>query len=128
MTDPLGPFQEFWEAWNEVDEEIRAKRFTHFPRAVEIQFEEMREHLANGAATREVDQLTFAEVREHLSDDDRRAAAREVVDVISIALNTLRWLRYEPEEIAQIARDRADRRMRAQTHEILDKYQVRYGI
>lgn len=107
MTDQLGPFQDFWTAWNEVDEEIRDKPFDHFPRAVEIQFEEMRQHLSN---------------------DDRRAAAREMTDVISIALNTMRWLGYQPEEIAKIARDRAEQRMRGQTHEILDKYQSEYGI
>lgn len=107
MTDPLGPFQEFWKAWNEVDEEIRAKNFEHFPRAVQIQFEEMRQHLSKG---------------------DKQRAAREVVDVISIALNTLRWLGFGPEDIAEIARDRANRRMRGQTAGILEKYQVKYDI
>lgn len=107
MPEDLGPFQAFWEAWDEVGDEIRDKPFGHFPRAVEIQFEDMREHLDNA---------------------DRSAAAREAADVISIALNTLRWLGYGPEEIAQIARDRAAVRMRGQTSAILEKYQNVYGI
>jgi hypothetical protein len=107
MTEELGPFQDFWDAWDKVGNEIRKKSFEHFPRAVEIQFEEMRKHLHN---------------------HDRQAAAREAVDVISIALNTMRWLGYQPEEIAQIARDRAERRMRGQTPSILEKYRSEYGI
>lgn len=107
MTNQLGPFQDFWEAWNEVGDQIRDKPIDHFQRAVEIQFEQMREHIDNG---------------------DRAAAAREAADVISIALNTMRWLRYEPEEIAEIARNRAERRMRGQTGEILESYQRKYGI
>ncbi|MFI5565627.1 hypothetical protein ACIA2T_40565 [Amycolatopsis japonica] len=107
MAEDLGPFQDFWNAWNEVHDEIRGKAFEHFPRAVEIQFEEMREHLDNG---------------------DTRAAAREATDVISIALNTMRWLGYGPAEIAQIARDRARERMLGQTPSILDKYQSEYDI
>ncbi|RSM57833.1 hypothetical protein DMH03_26135 [Amycolatopsis sp. WAC 01376] len=107
MAEDLGPFQDFWNAWNEVHEEIREKDFEHFPRAVQIQFEEMREHLDN---------------------DDARAAAREATDVISIALNTMRWLGYGPAEIAEIARDRARERMLGQTPSILGKYQREYDI
>jgi hypothetical protein len=107
MTGELGPFQDFWDAWNEVGDQIQEKPFEHFPRAVEIQFEEMREHIRN---------------------HDKRAAAREAADVISIALNTMRWLGYLPDEIAEIARDRADQRMRGRTSEILTKYQMKYGI
>jgi hypothetical protein len=107
MTDQLGPFQDFWESWNEAEDQIQKKNFEHFQRAVAIQFEEMRVHLEN---------------------NDRRAAACEVADVISIALNTMRWLRYQPEEIAEIVRDRAVTRMRGRTNEILEKYQRKYGI
>jgi hypothetical protein len=107
MTDELGPFQDFWEAWNEVGDQIRSKPFYHFRRAVEIQFEEMEEHRRDG---------------------DTLAAAREAVDVISIALNTLRRLGYQPAEIAEIARDRAEQRMRGKTKEILEKYQKQHGI
>ncbi|WP_410598214.1 hypothetical protein [Amycolatopsis sp. lyj-90] len=107
MTEDLGPFQGFWNAWDEVHDEIRAKAFEHFSRAAEIQYEEMREHLAKG---------------------DSRAAAREATDVISIALNTMRWLGYGPAEIAEIARDRARERMRGRTSSILEKYQSEYDI
>ncbi|TWP54259.1 hypothetical protein FKR81_01505 [Lentzea tibetensis] len=107
MTNPLGPFQPIWDAWDEVDGEMKRKPLTHFREAVRIQFDELDAHLANGK---------------------RDAAAREVVDVISIALNCLRNLGYQPDEIADIARARAENRMRGQAAEILDSYQKRYGI
>lgn len=103
----LGPFQAFWNAWSEVDEEIKGKHFDHFSNAVGIQFMEMEGHLKRG---------------------ERMAAAREATDVISIALNTLRWMEFEPAEIAKIARDRARDRMHGQAQEILDKYRDTYGI
>lgn len=106
-TPPLGPFQEIWDAWEEVRPEIAEKPLSHFRRAIEIQFEELDGHLAN---------------------DDRDAAAREIIDMVSIALNTLRWLDYQPEEIAEIARMRARRRMEGQAQSILDKYEDWYGI
>jgi hypothetical protein len=106
--DPtLGPFQAFWDAWSEVDEEIKGKQFDHFPYAVGIQFMEMNGHLKRG---------------------ERMAAAREATDVISIALNALRWMKFEPAEIAKIAQDRARDRMDGRAQEILDKYRDTYGI
>jgi hypothetical protein len=101
MSEELGPFQDLWDAWNDAGEEIRGRPFEHFQLAAAIQFEEMRGHLDNG---------------------NREAAAREVVDLISIALNTMRWLGYQPGEIGRIARDRAAGRMRGRTRSILDKY------
>jgi hypothetical protein len=102
----LGPFQAFWDAWSEADEEIKGKHFDHFSRAVGIQFMEMDGHLKRG---------------------ERMAAAREATDVISIALNTLRWMQFEPAEIAKIARDRARDRMCGQTHAILEQYEKQHG-
>lgn len=107
MADVLGPFQDFWDAWSEVDEEIKGKKLPHFSRAVQIQYDEMQEHLDR---------------------DDLAAAAREAADVISIALNTMRWLGLQPGDIAKIAQARAEDRMRGQTHAILDKYESHYGI
>jgi ssRNA-specific RNase YbeY (16S rRNA maturation enzyme) len=102
----LGPFQAFWDAWSASDTEIKEKKLPHFSSAVAIQFEEMREHLER---------------------EDRYAAAREATDVISIALNTLRWMKFEPAEIAQIARNRARDRMVGKTPEILEKYEKQHG-
>ena len=104
---PLGPFQDIWDAWEEVRSDIAEKPLSHFRRAIEIQFDELDGHLAR---------------------TDRDAAAREVVDMISIALNTMRWLGYDPAEIAAIAKMRASQRMRGQARSILDKYEDRYGI
>jgi hypothetical protein len=108
----LGPFQAFWDAWSEADREIKEKKLPHFSSAVAIQYDEMVGHLGG------------AEPDEKAKN---YAAAREATDVISIALNTLRWLRFEPAEIAQIARDRARDRMHGQTHAILEKYEKLHG-
>ncbi|ALO11333.1 hypothetical protein AQF52_5739 [Streptomyces venezuelae] len=48
--------------------------------------------------------------------------------MVSIALNNLRNLGFTPREIAEIAQDRADRRMKGQAKEILEKYRKTYGI
>jgi hypothetical protein len=103
----LGPFQEIWNAWNDVDEEIRKKPIEHFRRAVDIQFDELEEHLRNNDQTR---------------------ARREAMDVISIALNLLRRLDCEPDDVEKIARDRAVNRMHGQARSILEKYETIYGI
>lgn len=107
MDDQLGPFQPMWDAWEEAGEEIVRKPLSHFRRAVDIQFDELDEHLDR---------------------DDRDAASREAVDVISIALNLMRRLGLQPDEISEIARSRAEHRMKGQALAILDKYQRDYGI
>ena len=104
---PLGPFQEIWDAWDEAGAELAGKPLTHFRRATEIQFDEIDRHLA---------------------EDNADAAAREAVDLISVALNTLRRLGYQPDQIAEIARMRARQRMKGQAQEILAKYERQYGI
>ncbi|MEV6513894.1 hypothetical protein [Streptomyces sp. NPDC051642] len=102
MPDELGPLQGIWDAWDEVHEQLERKPISHFEQAVQIQFDELRDHLAA---------------------DDRDAAAREMVDVISIALNALRKLGFSPKEIADISRSRAENRMMGQAQKILDKYE-----
>lgn len=107
MKSSLGPFQDIWDAWEEVEEEITRKPLSHFARATEIQFEELKDHL---------------------DANDQDAAAREATDIISIALNLMRWLGLTPEEIGAVVRDRAERRMKGQTSAILEKYQKQHGI
>lgn len=107
MEEELGPFQDIWDAWQEAHDEVTRKPLSHFRRATDIQFDELEAHLAAG---------------------DRGAAAREVVDIISIALNAMRWLGHTPAEVGEIARSRAEHRMKGQALEILAKYQDRYGI
>ncbi|MFD4725796.1 hypothetical protein ACFWNW_12035 [Streptomyces seoulensis] len=106
MPDELGPFQGMWEAWDEAHDEITRKPLSHFRRTADIQFDEIERHLAMG---------------------DGEGAAREVADIISVALNVMRWLGHTPEEIAEIVRSRAELRMKGQTLAILDKYMDRYG-
>lgn len=103
----LGPFQDMWDAWEESRGELLAKPLAHFRKATDVQFDELAEHLAVA---------------------DRDAAGREATDVISIALNLLRWLGYTPAEIGEIARARAANRMKGRTLEILEKYQRLYDI
>lgn len=103
----LGPFQGIWQAWDEAHDAMMEKPLEHFQVTTEHQFKEIRSHLADG---------------------DRKAAAREAIDIVSIALNLLRQLGYDPAEVAEIARDRADNRMRGQVHEILEKYHQLYDI
>lgn len=107
MVNQLGPFQDIWEAWDEARNEICGKDVSHFETAVTVQFDELKQHLADGK---------------------REKAAREAIDVISIALNLLRSLKYEPEEIASIARARAHDRMKGKALDILEKYRSLYGI
>ncbi|MFJ1758719.1 hypothetical protein ACIOD2_00280 [Amycolatopsis sp. NPDC088138] len=103
----LGPFQAMWRAWDEVDDELKAKPLAHFERSVAIQFEELRDHLAAG---------------------DREAAVREAVDVVSIGLNCLRWLGLDPAQVAEAAQSRTTNRMQGRAREILDKYERLHGI
>jgi hypothetical protein len=107
MVEQLGPFQDIWDAWDAAHEEITAKPLEHFESAVGHQFKELRQHLA---------------------DQNVAAAANEAMDVISIGLNVLRWLEYEPSQIAEVARSRAERRMSGQTMAILAKYERLYGV
>lgn len=106
MND-LGPFQGIWQAWDEAHDDVARKPPEHFRIATEHQFKEIDSHLADG---------------------DQKAAAREAIDIVSIALNFLRTLGYDPAEIAELARNRADQRMRGQVHKILEKYHDLYGI
>ncbi|MDX3385378.1 hypothetical protein PV682_28475 [Streptomyces niveiscabiei] len=64
MPGELGPLQDIWNAWLEVENEMERKPISHFERAAQIQFDELRGHLEAG---------------------DDQAAAREMADVISIA-------------------------------------------
>lgn len=107
MVGQLGPFQDIWDAWAEAKDAIAAKPISHFRRAVELQFDELEQHLRAG---------------------ERERAAREIADIISIALNLLRKLDYQPDEIAAIARSRAEQRMKGQAMEILEKYHRLHGI
>ena len=107
MADELGPFQALWDAWNEVHDEMMKKDLPHFVGAIQIQLDELQQHR----------QL-----------NNREAAAREAIDIISIALNYLRQQGYQSEEIAELARSRAERRMLGRTKAILKKYQDEHGI
>jgi hypothetical protein len=98
---PLGPFQDFWQVWDESHDVMVKKDLEHFRYAFDLQFKELGNHL---------------------SADNTRAAANEAADIISIGLNLMRRLGYTPEEVAVIARDRAEKRMKGQTREILEKY------
>src|SRR5688572_22034695 len=94
LADQLGPFQKLWEAWDEADVEIRNQPLEHFELVIGHQLVEFKHHRDNGNHT---------------------AAAQEVVDIISAALNLMRWMELKPGEIADLAMSRAERRMRGKT-------------
>ena len=104
----LGPLQDAWDAWSGVQEQVSAKPWYHFPTVIAIQFAEAAEHKAHGQPER---------------------AANEIVDIMSVCLNWLRWMGYTtPKSVATIIRARAANRYAGQTQAILDKYQQKYGI
>jgi hypothetical protein len=103
MSAQLGPFQHFWDVWDDADVQIKNKPLSHFRRTLETQFEELVDHLTAPCP-------------------DREAAAQEATDIISVALNLMRRLGYEPWEIAEIARRRAEKRMSGRTSDILEQY------
>ena len=83
----LGPFQAIWDAWEPYYDRIMAQPPSHFPTLIEMQVEEWRA----GAP--------------HLD-----AQVKEIIDIISVCLNWLRWHRLTPEAIAGIAVARAANR------------------
>jgi hypothetical protein len=103
LADQLGPFQKLWEAWDEADVEIRNQPLEHFELVIGHQLVEFKQHRDEGNNT---------------------AAAQEAVDIISAALNLMRWMELKPNEIADIAQSRAEDRMRGKTFEILKKYET----
>lgn len=106
---PLGPLQAAYDAWTEVEEQVRSEKpLSHFLRVMEIQFEEITEHLAAGR---------------------RDKAINEAVDILSVTLNLLRWLGCSrAEDIAEAITARAQNRYAGRVQEILDKYQTMYGV
>lgn len=97
----LGALQDLWDAWDPAHQEMLAKDPEHFYAAWRVQVDELRQHLR---------------------DNNKRAALNEIVDVISISLNFMRNMGCSPADVAELVRERADKRMRNRTAEILRKY------
>ncbi|OHV50445.1 hypothetical protein BCD48_10570 [Pseudofrankia sp. BMG5.36] len=72
--------------------------------------------------------IQFDEIEAHLESSNRRGAECEVIDMISVAINLMRWLGNGPEGIGELARSRAEHRMKNRTASILEKYQSLYGV
>lgn len=102
---PLGPWQAGFDAWR--DECRMELDPDHFQTTLLVQILEVRESLAAG---------------------DREHAAKEVNDIISVALNWSRWLGLSAEEIAAVAEARGGQRYEGQTKDILIRYCEKYGI
>lgn len=95
-----------WDVWNPAHYRI-LEEMSH-PRyriTVEEQLDEIDEHLANG---------------------DRRKAVNEIIDLISIANNWLRYMGYSPVGIKNLIKDRAITRYSGKWKEIFDKYEKIY--
>lgn len=104
---PLGVLQGFRDAWDEVHQRVMDKPWSHFYRAIEIQMEELNDHIEGG----------------HLAK-----AKNEAADIVSVALNIFRWLGCDEAETARILKERADNRMKGQAAAIMDKYAEKFGI
>ena len=96
-AETLGPLQAVWDAWDEVHALVMAQPDSHFAAAIQLQLAE--------AAAEPVETRT-----------------KEVIDVISVALNWLRYLGHTPESTAQAIRDRAGYRYAGQSQAIFVKY------
>lgn len=104
---PLGPWQDSWDAWSEVEEEVKTLTPDHFVITLLTQ---------------------ILEVRSALADGDKAHAAEEINDIISVALNWFRNLGMTPAGIADVARSRSHLRYRGQVKDILRRYREGYGI
>jgi len=97
----LGALQDLWNAWDPAHQEMLTKEPEHFYVAWQVQVDELQQHLR---------------------DKNKRAALNEMVDIISISLNFMRNMGCSPADVAELVRERADKRMKDQTAEILKKY------
>jgi hypothetical protein len=64
------------------------------------------------------------EIHEHLRNKLQRKTANEIVDIISISINWLRWLGYTPDEMYRAIEERIRTRYKNNIREILDKYDL----
>lgn len=106
----LGPLQDIWNAWDdpEVQAQVCTKAWSYFPKVISIQFQEAWGH--------------------HLEGEGEKSA-NEVVDILSVCLNWLRWMGHTtPESVAERIRTRAANRYEGQAQAILDKYARKYGL
>jgi hypothetical protein len=97
----LGALQDLWDAWDPAHQEMLTKEPEHFYVAWQVQIDELQHHLR---------------------EENKHAALKEMVDIISISLNFMRNMGCSPADVAELVRERADKRMKGQTAEILKKY------
>ena len=104
---PLGPLQGMRDAWDRVHDQVMAKPSSHFRISIGIQMDEVDKEIAKGNGSH---------------------AAKEMVDILSVTLNWMRWLGLSAGEIAHVIRARAADRYEGQAQNILDKYAKKFGI
>ncbi len=95
------------DTWDEVHDQVVEKPRYHFLRTLGIQLEEVEDDLDRG---------------------DLPHAAKEMVDIISVTLNWMRWLGLSAEDIAKVIKTRTETRYLGQAQDILDKYWKEYAI
>ena len=84
---PLGPFQAIVDAWAPAHDRVMIQPVSHFPEVIRIQVEE-----------------ALAESPKSLRQ------VNEIIDIISVALNWLRWTGLDDAAIADFVRSRAQNR------------------
>lgn len=105
MTSSIDPLQGIWDAWTPVKNRVWNKPPHYFPSIIQLQLIEILNH------------------------DNTKGKANEVVDIISICINWLRWMNYDKlDDIAELIWARVKTRYSNQATEILDKYYAKYGL
>lgn len=97
----LGVLQHLWDAWMPEHNNILRAPADLFPPAYLAQLKEIKEHLRDG-------------------DEDK--ALNEIVDMISLSVNWLRWFGLKPQDIAELIDKRIQTRYVGQVSAIMKKY------
>ena len=94
----LGVFQDIWDAWDSVEQRVM--------------------ELSEGSHLK----IVQHQLHEILGASDRQSELNEIVDIISVSLNWLRWHGLNTADIAALVQKRNSQRYVGKTTEIMDKY------
>ena len=103
VNDTLGNFDPIWDVWSSVQDRIRALPQDHFPRTLVAQLDEIEALQAQPGG--------------------EDAIEKELIDIISVTFNWLRYRGLSRREVGRLARMRAWTRYLHQTDAIIDKYE-----
>ena len=99
MEAVLGPFQDIWDAWEPVNERTMRQPVDHFDVSLRMQLDEIE-----------------------VEDPKSIRTTKEIIDIISLALNWMRWQGHTPGSIAALVKWRAETRYAPDPNAIFEKY------